>query len=599
VVKRRRVEQAIAGYTALEDIAVEAVASAPERTDYRIRAKLMVAAALSPDPAEGESISNPVIGLYARTDNGERSARTGSRRAERVSIEHEVVDIPDCRVLHPVLRQAVSRLRAALGDGSARADLAPVGAGGCLSAIDLRFVESPRPDEKGILITLVLEGRGPLDPARSATLIDIVRRCGPVLGIAINYRSAGAPQVLGPKTDLLWGVSSAPDRTGKAYHLATYGSFVQAHRGQSERMVELLIDQLATRQSLSGARILDLYGGSGAMSLPLANLGASVTLVEAFAPAAEAAERAAQEQGFTSVDVRTGDAAALAQALAQAGERFDVVIANPPRRGLSPGVRQAIGRLAPLVVAYVSCEPETLARDLADLAWLGYRADALYPVDMIPLTEHVEIVALLERRLPPSPRVLHDDGDVRAVAKRAYSSPDARESRFWRLLWSPDADESGALVFGKQTLPTSNHGERPEFLTERVALVRGVTRKRGFLGTTQYERIDVAGGHSLVRWSTREPGSRVRRALARIGHPVVGDSRYGDRPTNRHFEEKHTLDRPFVHCTKVEVTRRSPRAEGVRPNQETQLVIHCPLADELAAVLAKFGIDAAKRLMVG
>src|SRR5262249_44839998 len=154
-------------------------------------------------------------------------------------------------------------------------------------------------------------------------------------------------------------------------------------------------------------------------------------------------------QGLTGVDVHTGDAAAVARALAKTDERFDFVVVNPPRRGLGPGVRRAIAQLAPRAVAYVSCDPDTLAPDLADLAWLGYRARALHPVDMIPLTDHVEVVALLEPCALPAPRVLFDDGDFCAIVKRGYPSPAEREPR--RILWSPDADESGPLVWRRET----------------------------------------------------------------------------------------------------------------------------------------------------
>ena len=86
-----------------------------------------------------------------------------------------------------------------------------------------------------------------------------------------------------------------------------------------------------------------------------------------------------------------GDAA---QALGQI-DRTDVVVLNPPRKGCAPELLAEVARLAPRAVAYLSCDPETLARDLALLATHGYRARAVTPLDMLPHTPHVETLAVL------------------------------------------------------------------------------------------------------------------------------------------------------------------------------------------------------------
>jgi 23S rRNA (uracil1939-C5)-methyltransferase len=119
-----------------------------------------------------------------------------------------------------------------------------------------------------------------------------------------------------------------------------------------------------------------------------------------------------------------------------------------------------------------------------------------------------------------------------------------------------------------------------------LALVRGVTHKRGRIdrafndGTglreavTRYERREIVGTHSLI-CAMPETGRRhqIRRHLASIEHPLLGDARYGHPPTNRHFEERHGLDRPFLHLARVELA-------GERP-----LTLLSELAVELRAVL--------------
>lgn len=585
VVKRRRVESAVSRYGALQGVAVAEVLPADQRSDYRVRAKLMVDVGQAADAASDAGV-RPVIGLYARAELGQEPASA-----------HAVVDIPRCRVLHPALRQTAARLRALLEHlpPAAAPALTPVGAGGRLAAFDLRYVENR--GESGVMVTLVLTGDASLDAPCASSVVEAVRDTGPVLGLAVNYRRHGATQVLGATTRCLWGTPLAPDRVGRAYHLATYGSFVQAHRGQSERVADLIAARLASTRPVAGSRVLDLYGGSGALSLPLASLGAEVTLVEAFGPATDCAARAAREQGFAGFAVHTGDAATIARRLASAGARFDAVIANPPRRGIEPGARLAMAELAPALIAYLSCDADTLARDLAELAWLGYRSPRLCPVDMIPLTDHVETLAVLERHPPPSPRGLYEDDHIRAFTKRAHQSTEDVAEAGGFVLFSPGGDESGPVLVAKTGAPSRDRPGRA--VVTYVALVRGIARKKGSLGAARYERVAIAHGHSIVRWTSAQSSRYVRQALARVGHPIVGDRRFGDAATNRYFEEKHTIDRVFLHCVKVEWSRtpgtsHAPMAAG----PTNPVIVIAPLADELTAALDKFGIDASEQLVI-
>src|SRR5690606_33705147 len=98
----------------------------------------------------------------------------------------------------------------------------------------------------------------------------------------------------GPETVVLVGPSHARDKLGRVFQLASYGSFVQAHRGQAARIHELLVRELAdTGRGGMDLRILELYGGSGAIGLSFAAQGAELVMVESFSPAAESARRAA------------------------------------------------------------------------------------------------------------------------------------------------------------------------------------------------------------------------------------------------------------------------------------------------------------------
>ena len=239
-----------------------------------------------------------------------------------------------------------------------------------------------------------------------------------VIGVAASLHDGESPQVLGTETVLLAGTASAEDRIGGSTQLATFGSFVQAHRHQASRIHDMLARSLGVGDG-APVRVLDLYAGSGAISLALARAGAEVTAVEAFGPAAGRIEEAAARSD-ARVRAIHADVASALRTLVEQGARFDAVIVNPPRRGVGPVARAWLARLASPLIAYVSCDPDTLARDLDHLSRLGYRCASTQPLDMIPLSDEVETVAVLRRAPPARPRVLYEDETVLFVDKAPH-----------------------------------------------------------------------------------------------------------------------------------------------------------------------------------
>jgi 23S rRNA (uracil1939-C5)-methyltransferase len=469
--------------------------------------------------------------------------------------------------------------------------------GGLLSAWDLREVLDDRP---GVLVTLVLGSARRPEENELAHAAAAVRELSPdVIGVAVNFRDERAVQVLGPTTRAVWGPSAARDRIGPVYRLATYGSFTQVHRGQAARIERWIASRLGGKVG----RVLDLYGGSGALSLALAGSGARVTLVESFRPATECAERAARDQSIEGFTVRSGDAAGVLADLTATGARFDAVITNPPRKGMPPAVRAAIAALEPRLVAYVSCDPETLCRDLDHFSRLGYRTDELLPVDMIPLTDQVETVAFLERSVRPEPVVVYEDDDLFIVERFAHDSPrPAGRAGVHEgdapVALGPTRSISGLAIgskasAGDASLRAALGHPRAQFTY--LALCRGIVARSGVVQRrTGYRRLARAAGHSVVAVTVRGANTtRIERDLALIGHPVIGDARHGHAPTNRHFEEKYALDRPFLHCIKVEFDH---------PRTGNRILAGGTVASELTVVLGRLGLvalDVVKQVMVG
>jgi len=161
--------------------------------------------------------------------------------------------------------------------------------------------------------------------------------------------------------------------------------FAQASRA-GNRALALAVDRAAGARD--GARVLELYAGSGNLTRVLANGAAAVLAVEA---------RPGPAAHLPGVEWRIGSVEEVASELAAAGQRFDLVVLDPPREGARPLCR-TIAALAPRRIAYISCDPATLARDLDQLDALDYAARWAQPIDLMPQTAHLELAVALDRR---------------------------------------------------------------------------------------------------------------------------------------------------------------------------------------------------------
>ena len=165
----------------------------------------------------------------------------------------------------------------------------------------------------------------------------------------------------------------------------SHGSFFQSNRFLLPRLLERVTD------GLSGAVALDLYAGVGTFTRALTEKFARVVAVESnSAAAADLAANVADLEGVESRNV------AVEFFLRHSPERCDAVVVDPPRGGLERGAAEALAELAPPRIIYLSCDPATLARDLARLA-PRYRLASLELIDLFPQTFHIEALARLER----------------------------------------------------------------------------------------------------------------------------------------------------------------------------------------------------------
>src|SRR5690606_38972979 len=160
-----------------------------------------------------------------------------------------------------------------------------------------------------------------------------------------------------------------------------------------------LYDVVAQDAALKpGDSVWDVYCGPGSIGIYVAGEGVRLRGVERVAAAVEDARRNARLHGLKETRLEVGKAEVVLPRWVNEGERADVVLLDPPRSGCDPRSLDAVATSEPRRIVYVSCNPATLARDLALLADRGYRALKVQPVDMFPHTPHVEAVCLLTRQ---------------------------------------------------------------------------------------------------------------------------------------------------------------------------------------------------------
>ena len=231
--------------------------------------------------------------------------------------------------------------------------------------------------------------------AKTSVLVDTLRQACPELtGIVLNVNKSKGNTVLAGDFYALWGRETILDTLcGLRYEIAPQ-AFFQINPPQAEKLYQQAVTYAMERQP---GLVFDLYCGAGTISLCLARQARRVIGAEIVPQAVENAGENARRNGIDNVEFLCADAGEAAQTLAARGEKPDVVVVDPPRKGMSQEAVDAVASMSPERVVYVSCDPATLARDILRFQELGYDLREVTAVDMFPRTCHVESVAKLIR----------------------------------------------------------------------------------------------------------------------------------------------------------------------------------------------------------
>lgn len=214
------------------------------------------------------------------------------------------------------------------------------------------------------------------------------------MGVVLSVNQAKTNVILGKEYHTLWGQDFLEDTLCDLNFRLSVPSFYQVNRDQAE----ILYGRALDFAQLTGTEtVLDLYCGIGTITLVLARRAGKAIGAEVIPAAIEDAKANAARNGVTNTEFLCADAGEAAQELARRGLRPDVICVDPPRKGISPEVVDAIAQMSPTRLVYVSCDPATLARDVARLREKGYHVQQAEAADLFPRTGHVETVCLLSK----------------------------------------------------------------------------------------------------------------------------------------------------------------------------------------------------------
>lgn len=214
------------------------------------------------------------------------------------------------------------------------------------------------------------------------------------ISIVFNENLRNDNVILGERYSVLYGEDFIDQQSMENSIALHFKSFFQVNPDQTRVLYEEALKAADLNENME---VIDLYSGTGTIALAAAKHAGHVTGVEIVSEAVENARDNAKRNGIDNVDFVCEDATVFASQFAKSGRQAQVVIVDPPRKGLSGQGIADIVKIAPERIVYISCGPDSLARDLKAFGQQGYRTEYVQPVDMFAQTAGLENIALLKK----------------------------------------------------------------------------------------------------------------------------------------------------------------------------------------------------------
>lgn len=299
---------------------------------------------------------------------------------------HNLIDIEKCALLPQEMNDAITLVRDWANEYKISAYDERTGRG-LLRHLILRYSHVGE-----MMVGLVINGEE--IPYAKALIRNLRLNLPEVFSVVQNVNKKRGSAILGSETKVLFGSERILEEISGLEFDISLNTFLQVNHAQTELLYQTVF-RLA--RILPGEVVVDLYCGAGTISLCAAKLAGKVYGIEIVPEAVRDAKANAEKNGITNAEFYCADCAAGFEKVAERAGKIDVVIVDPPRKGLEKKVIDDIVKNAPGRIVYVSCDPATLARDLALFGERGFAPRFIQPVDMFPQTAHVETAVLLCR----------------------------------------------------------------------------------------------------------------------------------------------------------------------------------------------------------
>lgn len=300
---------------------------------------------------------------------------------------HNIVSVEECLIEDRKCQEIIHTIRGMLKSFKIKTYDEDTGYG------LLRHVMVRRGFKTGeVMVVLVLGS--PIMPSKN-NFVKALRKAHPEIStVVLNVNNKRTSMILGEKESTIYGKGFIRDELCGCSFRISPKSFYQVNPIQTEILYQTAIDFA----KLTGKEeVIDAYCGIGTIGMVAAKHAKKVIGVELNADAVRDARMNAKENKMTNIEFRQGDAGDFMVAMAEKGQKMDVVFMDPPRAGSDEKFLSSVVKLAPEKVVYISCNPVTLERDLKYMVKHKYEVKKIQPVEMFPFTGHVETVCLLSK----------------------------------------------------------------------------------------------------------------------------------------------------------------------------------------------------------
>lgn len=350
--KQNAVYKALSHYN-LESISQLPCKASPSQIIYRNKIQL---------PVRPNSEGGCCIGLYAKNS-------------------HDVIDIDHCYV-HCQLGEFVYNIVRGIVHKSSLKAYDPKSGSGHLRYILIKTAEKA----EQVLVTFITFGQVDLQHIAN----ELIAKAPQVKGVVHNINTNPGNFALGKESKTLSGTPFIEEKLSGITFRISPASFFQINTAQAENLYNQALAWADLRETDT---ILDAYCGIGTLSLQISRHVKHVVGIESVPEAIEDAKTNAEINNIHNSTFLCGNAEELIKTI----DNVDLIFVNPPRKGCDPTFIREMLRLQPRKIIYISCNPETLARDLKLLRHQGYAVEKIQPFDMFPQTVHVECVACIYR----------------------------------------------------------------------------------------------------------------------------------------------------------------------------------------------------------